>query len=61
MVVKLFLGPARGFIMLKSVMKVILNKLKKLKNKQYVTELMPLIIFAIGFPLLLCNIVDALK
>jgi hypothetical protein len=47
--------------MLKSVMKVILNKLKKLKNKQYVTELMPLIIFAIGFPLLLCNIVDALK
>jgi hypothetical protein len=33
----------------------------KLTNKQYVTELMPLIVFAIGLPLLLCNIIEALK
>jgi hypothetical protein len=37
------------------------EQVKKLTNRQYFTELMPFIIFAIGLPLLLCNIIEVLK
>jgi len=33
------------------------EQIEKLTHKQYFTQLMPIIIIAIGLPLLLCNII----
>jgi hypothetical protein len=37
------------------------EQIEKLMQKQYFTELLPILIFAIGLPLLICNIISSFK
>jgi len=37
------------------------EQIKKITQKQYFTELLPILIFAVGLPLLICNIISSFK